>query len=68
MSAVTQESYESQSIENENDDNVSESSDQVNSLDEELDTYKFLIRTVQASAVRTLVEALKEILTDVKII
>ena len=67
MSAVAQESYESNSIENETNDNVSESSDQVNSLDEELDTYKFLIRTVQASAVRTLVEALKEILTDVNI-
>ena len=56
MSAVAEESYHSL-IEDE--DNVSESSEQVNSLDEELETYKFLIRTVQASAVRTLVEALK---------
>ena len=32
-----------------------------------ISNYKFLIRTVQASAIRTLVEALKEILTDVNI-
>ena len=34
---------------------------------EDLSNYKFLIRTVQSSAIRTLVEALKEILTDVNI-
>lgn len=63
MSAVVEESYASNSM----DDNESVHSEQVNSLDEDLDTYKFLIRTVQASAIRTLVEALKEILTDVNI-
>lgn len=36
-------------------------------FDENLENYKFVIRTVQASAFRTLVEALKEILTDVNI-
>ena len=35
--------------------------------DEDLSSYKFLVRTVQASALRTLVEALKEILTDVNL-
>ena len=38
-----------------------------NEFDENLENYKFVIRTVQASAFRTLVEALKEILTDVNI-
>jgi proliferating cell nuclear antigen len=45
--------------------------DENNSLDNEfnenLSSYKFIIRTVQASAFRTLIEALKEILTDVNI-
>ena len=36
-------------------------------VQEDLSNYKFLIRTVQSSAIRTLVEALKEILTDVNI-
>tara|TARA_B110000211_G_scaffold109718_1_gene127386 strand:+ start:11560 stop:12366 length:807 start_codon:yes stop_codon:yes gene_type:complete len=32
---------------------------------EDMSNYKFLFKTVQASAIRTLIEALKEILTDV---
>ena len=36
-------------------------------FDENLENYLFVIRTVQASAFRTLIEALKEILTDVNI-
>ena len=50
MSAVVEESYTSNSM----DDNESVQSEPINSLDEDLDTYKFLIRTVQASAIRTL--------------
>tara|TARA_B110000208_G_scaffold23634_1_gene30205 strand:+ start:1620 stop:2474 length:855 start_codon:yes stop_codon:yes gene_type:complete len=34
---------------------------------EDMSNYKFLIRTVQSSAVRTLIEALKDILTDVNL-
>ena len=34
-------------------------------LNEQLDNYKFMVRTVQSSAVKTLIEALKEILTDI---
>ena len=36
-------------------------------FDENLENFRFVIRTVQASAFRTLIEALKEILTDVNI-
>lgn len=38
-----------------------------NEFEENIENYRFVIRTVQASAFRTLVEALKEILTDVNI-
>ena len=44
-----------------------ETSNEETNIEEELESYKFLVRTVQASAIRTLVEALKEILTDVNI-
>tara|TARA_B100001093_G_scaffold512030_1_gene581122 strand:+ start:4220 stop:5080 length:861 start_codon:yes stop_codon:yes gene_type:complete len=47
-------------------DTLSESS-HTSEFDENLENYLFVIRTVQASAFRTLVEALKEILTDVNI-
>ena len=47
-------------------ENVSECSNN-SEFDENLESYLFVIRTVQASAFRTLVEALKEILTDVNI-
>lgn len=45
----------------------SQIADENHELDEQLDNYKFMVRTVQASAIRTLIEALKEILTDVNI-
>ena len=48
-------------------ENVSECSNN-SEFDENLENYLFVIRTVQASAFRTLIEALKEILTDVNII
>ena len=35
------------------------------SAPEDMSNYKFLFKTVQSSALRTLIEALKEILTDV---
>jgi|TARA_B110000971_G_scaffold58675_1_gene59825 proliferating cell nuclear antigen len=37
----------------------------MNSIPEDMSNYKFLFKTVQSSAIRTLIEALKEILTDV---
>ena len=37
----------------------------MNSDSEDMSNYKFLFKTVQSSAIRTLIEALKEILTDV---
>lgn len=39
----------------------------ISEFEDNLESYKFVIRTVQASAFRTLIEALKEILTDVNI-
>lgn len=46
---------------------VDENNSQDSEFNENLSSYKFVIRTVQASAFRTLIEALKEILTDVNI-
>ena len=42
-------------------------SKEVSEFEENLENFRFVIRTVQASAFRTLIEALKEILTDVNI-
>lgn len=49
-----------------NADNTSQVSSS-SEFDENLENFRFVIRTVQASAFRTLIEALKEILTDVNI-
>lgn len=49
-----------------NTDNTSQVSNS-SEFDENLENFRFVIRTVQASAFRTLIEALKEILTDVNI-
>ena len=54
-------------VENSNNNNVVNDTEDSAELDSGYQNMKFVIRTVQASAFRTLIEALKEILTDVNI-
>lgn len=51
--------------ESENDKKIEDNIKISENVTEDLENYKFMVRTVQSSAIRTLIEALKEILTDI---
>ena len=48
--------------------NAPESQESNQSIEEDLSEYAFILKTVQTSAIRVLIEAIKEIITDANII